>query len=394
MLKDITALCQAIAPQAAQWRHHIHQHPELGFQEFETTRFIEEHIAALGNLEIQRPLSTGLVAVLKGGRPGPTLAFRADIDALPITERPEHEYCSQNEGVMHACGHDGHTATLLGAAAVLSQLQSEIAGEVRFIFQPAEEAPPGGAAQLVQSGVLEGVDYIFALHGHVPADPGNFFVKSGPLFAGSYNFDVELTGKEGHAAFPFNGVDSILTASQIITALHTIIPRSVDNSMRAVLTVTQIHAGNTHNVIPEKVTFGGTIRMLDSRCEETILNRVRNVCQHTAAMNGAECSVVFDKGYGVVENDPKAAEAVRKVLTTRFGADHVVEPVPLMGGEDFSAYLGVVPGCYYRVGIRTVQEDGSVAQPHTARYIFNDDALPYTIESVVRVLLETPALLG
>lgn len=394
MLKDVTALCQAVAPQAAQWRHHLHRNPELGFHEHETTRFLEERIAALGNFEVQRPLPTGLVAILKGATPGPTLAFRADIDALPITERPDHEHCSQNDGVMHACGHDGHTATLLGAAAVLSQLQSELSGEVRLIFQPAEEAPPGGAAALVKAGVLDGVDYIFALHGHVPAEPGHFFVKPGPLFAGSYNFDVSITGKEAHAAFPFNGVDAVLAAAQVIAALHTVIPRSVDNAMRAVLTVTQIHGGNTHNVIPETVTFGGTIRMLDSRCEETILSRVRAVCEHTAAMNGAQCQVRFEPGYALVENDAKAAAAVQAILAARFGADHVTEPVPLMGGEDFSAYLAVAPGCYYRTGIRKVQDDGFVAQPHTARYVFNDDALPYTIESVVRVLLEAPAHLG
>ena len=394
MQDKITALCAAMVPQAIAWRHQIHRCPELGFHETETTRLITEFLESLGNIEVQRPLPTGAVGILKGKKPGMTLAFRADIDALPITEDESHDPRSACDGVMHACGHDAHTATLLSAAAVLSQLQEEICGEIRFIFQPAEEAPPGGGCKMVEAGAVDGVDYIFALHGHVPADPGMFFVKSGPLFASSYNFDIELTGKQAHAAFPFNGIDSILTASQIIAALNTLIPRSVDNSMRAVLTVTQIHGGNTHNVIPEKVSFGGTIRMLDSRCEETILERVKSIAEHTARMNGAQCSVVFDKGYALVDNDAKAAEAVRRVLTAHYGQEHVTEPVALMGGEDFSAYLKKVPGCYYRIGIRKVQEDGSVHQPHTSRYIFNDEAFNYSIESVVRILLEAQNIIA
>lgn len=393
MQDKISELCRDMVPQAIELRHHIHRHPELGFHEENTTRLIVEHLKSLGNVEVWQPLPTGAVGILKGARPGMTLAFRSDIDALPITEDPGHCPCSELEGVMHACGHDAHTSTLLAAAAVLSKLQDQICGEIRFIFQPAEEAPPGGGSQMVEAGVMEGVDYIFALHGHVPADPGMFFVKPGPLFATSYNFDIELTGKQAHAAFPFNGIDSILTASQIIYALNTIIPRSVDNSMRAVLTVTQIHGGNTHNVIPEKVSFGGTIRMLDTRCEDVILEQVKLTAENTARMHGAECSVVFEKGYALVNNDEKAAFAVHQVLAKHFGEDHVAEPVPLMGGEDFSAYLQKAPGCYYRIGIRKVQEDGGVYQPHTSRYVFNDDAFKYSIESVVRVLLEVQGML-
>ncbi|MEG0020081.1 MAG: amidohydrolase, partial [Oscillospiraceae bacterium] len=336
---------------------------------------------------------TGLVAIMRGEKPGKTLAFRADIDALPIEEYEGNAVVSKNHGVMHACGHDGHTASLLGTAKVLSQIKELVEGEIRLIFQPAEEAPPGGAAPLVKAGVMKGVDYIFAMHGHVYNDPGIFFVKPGPLFAATYTFDLNITGMEAHAAFPFNGIDSILLASNVVVALNSIIPRTVDNAQQAVLTITKFNGGNAYNIMPEKVTLGGTLRVLDSRCEKSLLEKIPQVSAGICAVYGAKCEFVLHEGYNIVENDEKAAAAVRQVLESHFGAENILTPEPLMGGEDFSEYLKEVPGCYYRFGIRKPKADGSICQAHKSHYEFNDDALKYTIESAVRVLLEAPALL-
>ena len=390
----IATLCHQAARQAAGWRHWLHERPELSFQEFETTAFIEAQLRSFGGIEIRRPTPTGVVGVLRGGRPGKTTAFRADIDALPIQEDPALEPHSQRDGVMHACGHDGHTATLLATAKVLSQLRDQVSGTILFLFQPAEECPPGGAAAFVQAGVLQGVDLIFGMHYHVPEDPGVFLVKPGPLFASTYSFDVELLGKGAHAAFPQTGVDTVLLAAHVVTALNELIPRCIDNRCRAVLTVTGIQSPRTYNSMPDAVSLQGTIRILDRACETLLLTRVREVIEGLCHTYRAHCKIDLRKGYDLVESTPALAEAVRRVLVRCFGEEHVVEPTPLMGGEDFSAYLKVVPGCYFRAGTRKRKPDGSVSPPHSSTYEFNDDSLPYAVEAQVRVLLEVPAQVG
>ena len=392
MADFIKNLCSQAAQHAVLWRRQLHQWPELGFHEVKTTSFIEEQLLSFGNIQVLRPTPTGVVGVLQGGKPGKTVAFRADIDALPIQEDASLDPRSQVDGVMHACGHDAHTATLLGTAQVLSQIRDQVPGKILFLFQPAEECPPGGAAAFVEAGVLQGVDLVFGMHYHVPEDPGIFLVKPGPLFASTYSFDIEVLGKGVHAAFPQSGVDSVLLASNIVVALNTIIPRSIENSRRAVLTVTGINSASSYNSIPDSVHLMGTIRVLDRSCEELLLTRVREITEGLCATYHAQCRVEIHKGYDLVESTPTVANAVRQVLVRHFGEDKVIEPVPLMGGEDFSAYLAHVPGCYFRAGTRKVKADGSVAPPHSSLYEFNDASLPYAIESQVRVLLEAPAL--
>lgn len=393
MADPITALCQQVSKEAVSWRRRLHELPELGFQEFKTSEFIESQLRAFGGIEVWRPTPTGVVGILQGQRPGKTVAFRADIDALPIREDPALDPCSHVDGVMHACGHDGHTATLLGTAKVLSRLREQLAGKILFLFQPAEECPPGGAAAFVKAGVLNGVDMIFGMHYHVPEDPGVFLVKPGPLFASTYSFDIQIIGKGAHAAFPQSGVDTVLLASNVVVALNGIIPRSIDNAQRCVLTVTGIQSACSYNSIPDVVHLLGTIRMLDRRCEAELLTRVREVVQGLCSIYHAQCEIDIRKGYDLVESTPRIAEAVRSVLAAHFGSGKVIEPVPLMGGEDFSAYLHEVPGCYFRAGTRKVKPDGSVAPPHSGGYQFNDESLPYAIEAQTRILLEVPAMI-
>lgn len=393
MTNNLTQLCKEMQDEVIAWRHHLHKHPELGFKEFETTTFIEEKLRSFGGIEVTRPTPTGVVGILKGGLPGKTLAFRADIDALPILEDERNTPRSETDGIMHACGHDAHTAVLLGACSLLAKMKDTICGEIRFIFQPAEEVPPGGAAAMVDAGVMKGVDYVFAMHFDVTAEPGTFMVKPGVLYASTYTFDIDIKGRNAHAAFPFNGIDSLLIASNIVVALNGIIPRYINNAQRSVLSVTQIHGGNAHNIIPENVSIAGTIRILDKACERVLLERVRTITEGICAMHGASCELKLEKHYGLVESDAQAAAGVKQILETHFGKENVKEPVPLMGGEDFSAYLQEVPGCYYRAGTRKVNETGEACPPHQSRYQFNDASIPYAVESVSSILLEISDML-
>lgn len=387
-------LCEEAASKAVGWRRCMHEHPELSFKEVGTTAFIERILRGFDGITVERPLKTGLVAVLKGDLPGKTVAMRADIDALPISEDESLPIRSKVPGVMHACGHDAHAATLLGTAEVLSKIRHTLHGTVKFIFQPAEECPPGGAKDMVACGVLNNVDMIFGMHYHVYEDPGTFLVKPGPLYASTYDMRIELSGKGGHAAFPHSGTDCILLASQIVVGINGIIPRFIDNAKRSVLTVTGITSPMAYNSFPDSVTLIGTMRSLDKDAEALIIRKVTELCQSYARLFEASCSVTFTKGYDLVSSDPVIAAAVRKTLTEEFGEAHVKEPVPLMGGEDFSSYLARVPGCFFRSGTRTVKSDGSVSPPHCSSYEFNDDAILPSVKAQVSVLLNVPGMIS
>ena len=385
---DVTALCRAAAEEATAWRRHLHEHPELGFEEFETTAFIEEKLRSFGGFRIERPCPTGLVAVLAGSKPGKAIALRADIDALPIQEDPRNDPCSQVPGVMHACGHDGHAAALLGAAKVLSSLPADTHGELRFFFQPAEEKQPGGAKGIVEAGWMEGVDLIYGMHFQSQEEVGTLWLKKGPLLASTYTFDIQLRGKGTHAAFPHLGTDTILAASQLVVALNQITSRSIDPTARALLTVAAFEGGNSYNSLPELVTLRGTIRILDRQCEAPLLQRVRQVVGGIEALYGVSCSCEITKGYGVLENDPQSVEHAKRILAEHFGQGAIFEPPAALGGEDFSAYLEHAPGCYYRVGARKRKPDGSYYPSHQSRHEINDDALFYAIASEVYLALD------
>ena len=389
----IQQLCRSVQEEVTQWRHHFHENPELGFAEVNTTAFIVDRLKSFG-IEVWQPTKTGVIGIIRGEKPGKTIAYRADIDALPIQESEENNPRSKTDGVMHACGHDGHTATLLGVAKVLAELRDELTGEIRLIFQPAEECPPGGAVSLVAAGVMKAVDCVFGMH-YTTTDPaGLFSIKEGPLYASTCDFDIIVTGAGVHAAYPHKGKDTILIASNLVVALNGIIPRSIDSTNRCVLSVTTFQGGTAHNVIPETVTIGGTMRYLNEESGQYLIQRVHEVADGIARMYGATVEVRLTKGYQMLENHPEPTQAVRKILTQHFGEDAVIEAPAVMGGEDFSAYVKETRGCYYRIGAMKPKADGKVYPAHQCKYEMSDDALVFGVEAGVRILLEAPSLLS
>jgi len=344
------------------WRRHLHQHPEVAFHEERTAAFVADTLASFGTLEITRPTPTSVVARLTGSRTGRVLAMRADIDALPIDERNTHDFVSRHPGVMHACGHDGHTAMMLGAAKVLCARRSELAGEVRFIFQHAEELNPGGAEELVKAGVMDGVDMIIGAHLWLPMPYGQVGVRSGALMASPDNFVITITGSGGHAAIPHETTDSIAIAAQVITNLQHIVARNVDPLASAVVSVTRIAGGTTYNVIPGQVELAGTVRTFDPALRARIPELMQRVVGGTTAANGATFTFEWNADYRPVINDEKASELLRRAVVRALGEGVLVEATPTMGGEDFSAYQQKVPGSFFFIGARN--EERGITNPH------------------------------
>ncbi len=344
------------------WRRHLHQHPELSFHEERTAQFVAETLASFGNLDISRPTPTSVVARLSGARPGPVLAMRADIDALPIEERNSHEFVSRNAGVMHACGHDGHTAMLLGAAKVLTGIRDELAGEIRFIFQHAEELDPGGAEELVNAGVLDGVDMIIGAHLWLPMPYGQVGVRSGALMAAPDNFRITISGSGGHAAIPHETIDSIAIAAQVITNLQHIVARNVDPLGSAVVSVTRIAGGTMYNIIPGRVELAGTVRTFDPALRDRVPELMQRIIGGVTAAHGASFTFEYDRGYRPVHNDERATDLLRRAVVRALGSDVLVDATPTMGGEDFSAYQQKVPGSFFFIGARN--EEKGIVNPH------------------------------
>jgi len=344
------------------WRRYLHQHPELSFHEERTARFIAETLASFGGLEITRPTPTSVVARLKGARPGPVLAMRADIDALPIEERNSHDFVSTNPGVMHACGHDGHTSMMLGAAKVLAGRKDDIAGEVRFVFQHAEELNPGGAEELVKAGVMDGVDMVIGAHLWLPMPYGQVGVRSGALMAAPDNFVITVSGAGGHAAIPHETVDSIAIAAQVITNLQHVVARNVDPLAPAVVSVTRIAGGTTYNVIPGQVELAGTVRTFDETLRAKIPELMKRIVAGITAAHGATFTFEYDRGYRPVHNGERATDLLRRAVTRALGSEVLVEATPTMGGEDFSAYQQKVPGSFFFIGARN--EERGITNPH------------------------------
>ena len=344
------------------WRRYLHQNPELSFHEERTAQFVAETLASFGSLAISRPTPTSVVARLIGPRPGPVLAMRADIDALPIEERNTHDFVSRNPGVMHACGHDGHTAMLLGAAQVLAARKDDLVGEVRFVFQHAEELNPGGAEELVKAGVLDGVGMIVGAHLWLPMPYGRVGVKSGALMASPDNFVITIKGSGGHAAIPHETIDSIAVAAQVITNLQHLVARNVDPLASAVVSVTRVAGGTTYNVIPGQVELAGTVRTFDPALRARIPELMQRIVGGITAAHGASFTFEWDAGYRPVINDERASDLLRRAVVRALGAGVLVEASPTMGGEDFSAYQEKVPGSFFFIGARN--EERGITNPH------------------------------
>jgi amidohydrolase len=367
--------------QVIEWRRHLHRHPEPSFEERETAAFVAQTLEGFEGLQIERPTENSVLARLATGRPGPTVALRADIDALPITEESGVDFASENPGAMHACGHDGHTAMLLGAAKVLSAGDLP-GGEVRFIFQHAEESPPGGARDLVAAGVLDGVDLVYGCHLWTPLELGKVAVRPGPFMAASDFLKLKITGRGGHAGLPHDAIDPIAIAAQVVTNLQHVVSRGIDPLRSAVLTIGAFHAGDAPNVIPEVAELEGTARSFDPEVRERLPELIERIAAGVAGAHGAQAELEYVRGYNAVVNDENAAELVRGVVP----GEALTDLDPIMGGDDFSAYLAEVPGCYAFIGAGS-EEAGATYMHHHPRFRIDERALATGVRMHVDVAL-------
>ncbi len=373
----------ALEHQVITWRRWLHEHPELSFQEHATADYVEAQLRAMDGLSLSRPTPTSVLAVLKGGAgPGRTLLMRADMDALPIQEDTSYDFASKNDGVMHACGHDGHTAMLLGAAQALTRMKDELPGEIRFIFQHAEELFPGGGQQLVDAGIMQGVDVAIGAHLFTPIPVGLIALKAGPLMAAPDTFTLTVIGKGGHGAMPHETVDPILIACHIVTALQAIVSRQRDPLEPAVLSVTTIHAGQAHNVIPNAVVLSGTVRTFDATLRKQIPQWMERLIQGVTQGFGATYQFDYEQGYRATINDPEITEVMREVVRETLGEGALAEAQPTMGGEDFSAYLSQVPGAFFFIGARN-EATGITAPHHHPQFAIDEDALGHGVKVLV-----------
>jgi amidohydrolase len=389
LMARMDALADAGKQRVIDWRHDFHAHPELGNREFRTSAKIAEYLKRLG-MEVQTGVAhTGVVGILKGGKPGPVVALRADIDALPVTERADlpfasketTQYKDKSTGVMHACGHDTHIAMLMGAAEVLSSVRRDLKGTVKFIFQPCEEGPPtgeeGGAQLMVKEGVLDNpkVDVIFGQHIASGVETGKFTYRAGSVSAENDIFRITIKGKQSHGAAPWTGVDPIVTASQIVMGLQTIVSRNMPLPLNAaVVTVGSFHAGNRENIIPEDAVLTGTIRTLDTAMRNTIHQRMHEVVEHIAASAGATAEVKISMEDAMLVNDPALTSEMAPTLMAIAGNAQVSTVPAGMGAEDFAYFAQLVPGFYFSTGALPQGKKASEVLHHTPDFLVDESS--------------------
>jgi amidohydrolase len=387
---EIDRLAAAVEADLLAWRRHLHQHPELSNRETETAKYIVERLKSFGLEPKTGVAKTGVVAVLQGGRPGPVVALRADMDGLPVREEVDVPFASkatatydgQQVGVMHACGHDTHMAILLATARVLTQLRDRLPGTVKFIFQPAEEgAPiaerPAGAELMVKEGVLQNpkVDAIFGLHAFANVLSGQLTYRSGPFMAASDSFEIVVKGRQTHGSTPWRGVDPIVVGAQIVSALQTIVSRSVDiTRLPAIVTVGQFQSGVRHNIIPDSARLVGTIRTFDDSVQADIHARVRKIAEGVAAGAGATVDVRIDKGPPVTANDPALTKRMLPSLE-KAAPGRVRESELITGAEDFTFFQREVPGLFFFLGITPQAQMGKAPQNHSPWFFVDEGAL-------------------
>jgi len=376
---------QTLQPQIVDWRRRLHQKPELGFREFLTAEFLTQKLQEWGIEHETGIAKTGIVATIRGSRPGKVFAIRADMDALPIQEQNKVPYKSQHDGIMHACGHDGHTAIALGTAYYLSQHQDDFAGTVKIIFQPAEEGL-GGAEPMVEAGVLKNpdVDAIIGLHLWNQLPLGTVGVRSGALMAAVECFDCVIQGKGGHGAIPQQTVDSVVVGSQVVNALQAIVARNVNPIDSAVVTVGEFHAGTAHNVIADSAKMSGTVRYFNPLYKGYFGKRMEQVIKGVCESQGATYNLHYWELYPPVINDGAIADLVRSVAEEVVeSAIGVVPECQTMGGEDMSFFLQAVPGCYFFLGSANAAK-GLAYPHHHPRFDFDETALGMGVEIFVR----------
>lgn len=377
MIKDRAS---AYAPFAIGVRHHLHAHPELSYQEYETAAYVRQQLADFG-IQHQTLGGTGVVALIEGKNPASrVIALRADMDALPIEEANDIPYRSQKPGVMHACGHDVHTSCLLGAARVLHELREHWEGTVKLIFQPGEERNPGGASILIREGVLRdpAPSAIFGLHVHSGLQAGQFSFRPGKVMASADELYITLTGKGGHAAAPQLTVDTVLAASQVIVALQQVVSRNSDPFLPSVLSICSVHGGHTTNVIPSEVKLMGTFRTLDETWRFRAHELIRRIATSTAEAMGAGIDVLIDVGYPAVMNDDELYVTARALAEEFAGPANVSTTEMRMGAEDFGYYSQVIPGCFFRLGVGNI-EKGITAGVHTPNFNVDEAAIEHGV---------------
>ena len=391
---DLIALVEqhadAIRDDVIAWRRHLHAHPELSFAEHETSAWIAEQLDALGAFTISRPTETSVMAVLRGPQPGPTLALRADIDALPIQEQTGLPFASTRDGVMHGCGHDGHASILLGVAHVLARAAEQIRGEIRLLFQHGEETFPGGAGQLVAAGVMDGVDRVVGLHLWSPLPTGQVVVQDRNVMAACDIFTITIDGVGGHIAQPHTTVDPIVVGAEVVTALQQIVARNVDPQEPAVLSVTGFHAGETIGVIPPTAILHGGTNSLSPAVQDLLERRIDEVVQGVCAAAGCRGSVDYQRGYAAVINDPAVAADVRAAVTAVLGPERLVARRPEMVGEDVSAYMREAPGCFLLLGAGDPSAT-EVFEHHHPRFDIDEAALHDGVRLLATVALAPPS---
>jgi amidohydrolase len=402
----VAMMADKIEVDVIKWRHHLHQNPELSNREFETAKYIEKYLRGLG-LEVTTGIAyTGVVAVLDSGKPGPTVALRADMDGLPVPEENDLPFKSTVKGmlegnevpVMHACGHDTHMAMLMGAAKILTEMKDELRGKVKFIFQPAEEGAPagekGGAEMMVQEGVLKNpdVDVIFGLHISSNTDVGKVRYKHGGIMAAVDPFKIIVKGKQAHGAYPWKSVDPITTSAQIIMALQTIVSREIkviDDA--AVVTIGSIHGGNRSNIIPNEVVLVGTIRTLNEAAREHMYEAIPRKAKGIADSMRAEVEVILplDYSYPITFNDHALMDQVLPTLVRTAGKENVIDSKAVTGAEDFSFFQQEVPGVYLWVGGKPldVSEEDSPAH-HTPEFFVDDSGMKLGVKLLTNMTLD------
>lgn len=402
--EKINKLSNDIESKVLEWRRYLHENPELSNREFNTAKYIAKHLRSLG-IEVQEGIAkTGVVGLLKGDIPGRVVALRADMDALPVTERNDlpfksvvtSEYNGKKTGVMHACGHDTHVAILMGAAAVLSKMKSEIKGTVKFIFQPAEEGAPkgeeGGAELMVKENVLKNpdVEAIFGLHINSATDVGTIKYKSGGIMAAAQNFEINIKGKQAHGSRPWSGVDPILTAASIIQGLQTIISREAELTKEgAVITVGMINAGIRSNIIPERAKLVGTIRTLDYDMQKFINDRMKEMVSAIGKVHRAEATIEISKGLPITFNHIELTAKMLPTLQRIAGSENVVKISAITGAEDFSFYQQKIPGMYFFLGGKSLDvktEDAS--GHHTPDFVIDESGFVLGVKSMTALTLD------
>jgi amidohydrolase len=385
MSDRVSERARAVFERVVEQRRDIHRHPELAYEEVRTSGKVIDWLRGLG-LEMQTGIGkTGVVASLRGGKPGRTIALRADMDALPIQEATGHSFASESPGKMHACGHDAHTAMLLGVATVLAELSSELHGEVRFLFQPAEEGQ-GGAVPLIDSGALDGVDLVLGQHMAPFQASGTIGFSQGPAMAATDFFNLKIFGVGGHGAYPHLSVDTIPVAALVVTGLQSIVSRTVDPLAAAVVTIGTIRGGFRSNVIAPEVEMTGTVRTFDRPLREAMPQRIERIIKGVCEGHGARYELEYNMNYPPVINTAEGTQLIHEVARAALGDSRVMQVPPSMGGEDFAYYLEKVPGCFYWLGC---EPKGRAVAPmlHSPEFDLDESAMLTGVEVMARAAL-------